>query len=198
MSDEDKQLAKIEGRAPDAYEREYMASEGDVLFRSKKKAPAALSAVFAVSALSSLVPAILVGGPAWAVAALTVPLMLVMWMLFLVLRVTISTKSVNVQYGLFGPTIPIASITSAEATSYDWKKFGGWGIRRKSSREWIYNMMGDGGQAVRICWRGPDGKDNVTWVGSKDATAIAAAVDAAQQALPEAAKQAALPEQNPN
>ncbi len=192
MADDETQLARLEGRTPDAYEREYMASEGTVLFRSKKKASPFLTAAFLVPALGSLIPALVLGGPMWALAAVTVPVMLVLWMLFLVLRVTISTKSVNVQYGLFGPKIPIAAITSAEATSYEWTKFGGWGIRRKSSREWIYNMMGDGGQAVRICWRGPNGEENITWIGSKDASAIAAAIDSAQEALPEAAKQPAL------
>lgn len=46
-----------------------------------------------------------------------------------------------VPYGVFGPEIPVAAIELCEATTYDWKKFGGRGIRRGGAREWLYMCM---------------------------------------------------------
>ena len=45
-------------------------------------------------------------------------------------------------------TMP-SSIESATAVDYKWTRYGGWGIRRGRDGEWLYNMPGDGGKAVR-------------------------------------------------
>ncbi|MGB1277217.1 MAG: hypothetical protein ACPG77_15845, partial [Nannocystaceae bacterium] len=108
-------------------------------------------------------------------------------------RVTVSQGTVNIQYGLFGPKIPMAAIESAEATTYDWKRFGGWGIRRSVKGEWIYNMPNDGGNAVRITWRNNKGKRVVTLVGTREAQNVAAAIAKAQRMLPAGEQTPALP-----
>jgi hypothetical protein len=116
---------------------------------------------------------------AWQALPLALPVVALLWLMFSVLRVTVSAGSVKVQYGFFGPEIPIAAIESAEATSYDWKRFGGWGIRRGIGGEWIYNMPGDGGRAARIVWRDAKGRRRVVLIGSPRAEALAAAVQGA-------------------
>jgi hypothetical protein len=160
------------GRQPDAYEAEYMHGEGMVLYRDKSRAPWPLHAVFGALSLVTIGSAF-AGPGAWIGTAATLPLIAVMWLLFSVLRVTVSQGQVNVQYGLFGPKIPVSSIESAEAVEYDWKQWGGWGIRVNRKGEWIYNMPGDRGRAVRIAWRDRKGKSKVTYVGSLESEDLA-------------------------
>ena len=58
-----------------------------------------------------------------------------LWALFSVLRISVSRDEVYVQYGLFGPRIAVRDIERCEAVDYDWKKYGGWGIRYGARRE---------------------------------------------------------------
>ena len=162
-------------RDPDAYEAKYMKGQGMVLHRAKERAPKALQALMLLPAIGSL-PSLAVGWAGIPIVLFSLVLSVVLWGLFSVLRVTVSEGQVNVQYGLFGPTIPISQIESAEATTYDWKKFGGWGIRRSLDGEWIYNMPGDKGRAVRIVWRDTKGNRKVTLVGSKTPQELAQAI----------------------
>ena len=185
-------LLPVSARTPDAYEAKYMKGQGMVLHRAKERAPKALQALtflpFAIT-LPGLVASV---GALWFIVPALV-LSLAVWGLFSVLRVTVSEGQVNVQYGLFGPTIPIAQIESAEATTYDWKKFGGWGIRRSLDGEWIYNMPGDKGRAVRIVWRDTKGNRKVTLVGSKTPRELAQAIaQARSKSLPGTPAQGAL------
>jgi hypothetical protein len=182
MADEERALARAETRTADAYEKTYMAGEGTVIYRAKARAHWSLSAIILGSGAAAIIPAILAAQGGLLIAAITAPLMLIIWMLFLVLRVTVSEGMVNVQYGLFGPKIPVGAIKSAEYLDYDWKKFGGWGIRRSLDGEWMYNMPGDGGKAVRIVWTNK-GKEKVTWIGTKDAKKVAAAIATATAKL---------------
>jgi hypothetical protein len=128
--------------------------------------------------------------PAWVTGLLFVPLGILLWALFAVLRFTVSEGAVDVQYGLFGPKIPTSAIESADAIDYDWKRFGGWGIRRSLDGEWMYNMPGDGGRAVRIVWRDEQGKRRVTNVGTPSPEPAVAAIRTAMRALPSAATRA--------
>jgi hypothetical protein len=155
-----------------------MTGEGVVLHRAKAKAPAWLQATLLLPAVGVIPAALASSG--WLVAAIVLPVSFLLWVLFSVLRVTVSDTDVNIQYGLFGPKIPIAAIESAEATTYDWKKFGGWGIKRSLDGEWIYNMPGDQGHAVRIVWRTAKGHRRVTLVGSREHHAMARAIDEAR------------------
>ena len=184
-------LAPHEGaRPPDLYEQKFMEGDGLVLYRAREVAPWQLHALLLSPAGVVVVATILSGQLA---GLLGLPLILMIWLTFLALRVTVSEGAVNVQYGPIGPTIPIRSISEAKATTYDWKKFGGWGIKRSFAGEWIYNMPGDGGRAVRVCWRDAKGRDKVTLIGSRDPDSLADAIARARGALPAAAEQAALP-----
>lgn len=189
--DEPGALVPREPEAADAYERTYMAGHGAVLHRGKRPAPMWMQLLTGSMAITG---AIMLATPAWATGLVFVPVGLILWSLFSVLRYTVSEGAVKIQYGLFGPTIPTAAIESAEAVDYDWKKFGGWGIRRSLDGEWMYNMPGDHGRAIRIVWR--DGATRkVTLVGTPSPEPGVAAIEAARRALPPAAggPQPALP-----
>lgn len=191
MASEPKDLVPVEAvPLPDLYERKYMEDAGVVLFRDKSRAPWPLHAIFLV-AMTTVTVAAVTAGAAFALL-FSLPTLALVWLFFAVLRVTVSEGAVNVQYGLFGPKIPISAIASVEAVDYDWKKVGGWGIRYAGKREWMYNMPGDGGRAVRITWRDRRGR-RVTAIGSRHAADLAAAVRHAQKALPPADAAPALP-----
>ena len=102
-------------------------------------------------------------------------------MLFAVIRVTVSSEQFHVQFGLFGPKVAIADILQVEACDYDWKEFGGWGIKRSfKDGAWIYNMLGDEGRAVRVAYRDAKGNKKTVVVGTKNANLLA---DAVKQAM---------------
>ena len=184
--DRERALAKIDDdvRAADAYERKYMAGEGLVLHRAKARAPMWMQAALLLP-LVALIPTLLAPG-GLVVGLVLAPLVFLLWALFAVLRVTVSEGHVNIQYGLFGPKIPIEAIESVEPTSYHWTKFGGWGIKRAWDGAWIYNMPGDGGRAVKIVWHDRKGRKRITWIGSRDHEALADAIARARarRALP--------------
>lgn len=181
-------------RSPDPYEKRYMAGEGTVLYRDKHRAPWQLHAIFAAAMALNVSVALLAGGAAGGAIGIAAgaPLLALVWILFAVLRVTVSEGHVNVQYGLFGPKIPIAAIEHAEVIQYNWKDFGGWGIRYSRHGEWMYNMPGDGGRAVRIVWHDARGKRRVTCVGSPHADELLRQIGHARKALPAAAAPSAL------
>ena len=181
--DEPVALAVPEPSGLDPYEQKYMTGQGAVLHRAKRPAPKWLQLVTGSMAIAGLGMLLT---PAWVSGLVLVPLGIVMWALLSVLRLTVSEGAVNVQYGLFGPTIPTASIERAEAISYNWTKFGGWGIRRSLDGEWMYNMPGDGGRAVRIVWRDAKGKRVVTNIGLPDPEAAVRAIAQARRVLQQA------------
>lgn len=181
-------------RAPDGYEKAYMTGEGEVLHREKSVSPWYFHAIFLVPALFTLVASIIpvaMGTPdglvGLAISAPIALLLLVLWLIFSVLRVTVSSAWVHVQYGLFGPKIPIPSIRKAEAIDYDWKHYGGWGIRRSmKDGSWIYNMMGDGGRGARLTYVDESGAEKTVVVGCANADMLVNAVNRARtkSALP--------------
>ncbi len=184
-------LAKPEAVALDAYEREYMAGEGTVLYRGKRPAPKWMQLLTGSTAIVGLV---MLATSQWVTGLVFVPVGIVVWALFSVLRYTVSEGAVKIQYGLFGPTIPTAAIERAEAVDYDWKHFGGWGIRRSRDGESMYNMPGDNGRALRITWRDAKGVRRVTNVGTPTPEPAIAAISVALRALRAAkAESAALP-----
>lgn len=191
--DEARALAPRADPSADLYERRYMAGEGTVLYRDKQRSPLAVTGLLGVISLLTVLPMVLGMSMEWAAALVAIPILFVVWMLFSVLRVTVSEGSVKVQYGLFGPTIPIAAIESAEPTTYRWSRFGGWGIRLGPGGEWLYNMPGDEGRAVRVVWRDAKGRARKTLIGSKHHEQLAAAIAQARRALPGAPETEALP-----
>lgn len=163
-----------------------MPGEGAILHRAKMRAPGWFFAIFAVPILIEIVAfAVLAAtSPHFPLALLALPLVMIpvmalMALLFAVLRVTVSEHEVHVQYGLFGPKIPVKAIRSAEVVAYDWKQYGGWGIRRGRDGSWAYNMVGDAGRAVKVTWN-KDGKEVVHLLVSSDPEALAAAIQAAR------------------
>ncbi len=185
MSSKPNLPARVEqSTVPDRYEAEYMKADGTMLYRVKSRMPWQLGALIAGVGGVTVLGSVLVGSLG---SLFALPIIAAIALLFAILRVTVSEGSVNIQYGLFGPKIPMAAIESAEAITYDWKKFGGWGIKRSFDGEWIYNMPGDEGKAVRIVWRTTKGKRKVTLVGTREAEPMAAAITQAQRALPAAA-----------
>ena len=183
-------LAKRDAGGLDEYQRRFMATQGAVLHAERRAAPKLLQLLIGSTMLAGIG---MLFTPAWMGGLLMIPLGFLMWMLFAVLRVTVTEGIVNVQYGVFGPTIPVEKIESAEAVEYDWKKFGGWGIRRSLDGEWMYSMPGDKGRAVRIVWTNEKGKRVVTNVGMADPDPTANAIQQALRSLGPGEKQAELP-----
>ncbi len=175
--------------ALDAYEKEYMAGGETVLYRDRMVAGTKLNLLLATVALIMIGTAVATGSMMSALIGL--PVVALVWLLLGVLRVTVSKQHVDVQYGLFGPKIPIRAIESAVAIKYNWLAFGGWGIRRGMDG-WMYNMLGDGGNAVRITWRDGKGQEVVTYIGTKTADTLATEINRAQRALPAADETVAL------
>lgn len=195
MAEEPHALVPVEpARPPDPYEQRYMADDGLVLYRDKHSAPWQLHAIFATSLAAVFGAALAAGGAVGGAIGIAIglPMLAFVWILASVLRVTVSEAHVNVQYGGFGPKIPISAIEQAEVVQYDWRRFGGWGIRRSLAGEWVYSMPGDGGRAVRLVWRDDRGKRHVTYVGSPRADELLHQIRRAQRALPAGARPPAL------
>jgi hypothetical protein len=154
MSDEEPKLADGSARAPapDPYEAKYMSGPDGALYFAKMTAPRFFHLLFLLPLLVSTGSALVSHAPILVPLLSAIPLFLV-WILFSTLRISVTAKEVHVQYGLLGPRIPIEAIESCEACEYDWKQYGGWGIRFGRDGSIAYNMLGDGGRAVRITYK---------------------------------------------
>jgi hypothetical protein len=161
-------------RAPDAYESKYMAGEGGALYFDKIAAPRSFHLLLLLPLLVVIGSVVASHAPFFVPLISAIPLLLV-WMLFSVLRISVTRKAVHVQYGLFGPTIPVDAITACEAVDYDFQQYGGWGIRYGRDGSVAYNMMGDGGRAVRIAYT-KGGKSKTVLLASRDPERLAAAI----------------------
>lgn len=170
MVDESHSLVPVDPtRRPDLYEQRYMTAGEVVLYRHKHSAPWQLHAIFAAAVVAMGSAALAVGGVVGGAVgiAVGVPMLALLWILSSVLRVSVSAGHVNIQYGMFGPQIPLADIEAAEIIRYDWRRIGGGrGIKTTLAGEWIYNLPVEGGRAVRIVWRDARGKRRVVHVGS--------------------------------
>jgi hypothetical protein len=98
-----------------------------------------------------------------------------LWILFRVLRVHVTEQTVHIQYGTFGPRIPVAAITSCRVVDYELSNYGGWGIRYGLDGSWAYSLAGDSGRVVQIGWQ-EGGKEKKVVVSSPDPDALAAAI----------------------
>jgi len=75
------------------------------------------------------------------------------------LRVSLSPDTLMIQNGLLGPKIPLDMIELCEAVSYEaLLEYGGWGVRKGLDGTTVYNVLGDGGKAVRVHYRDAKGK----------------------------------------
>ncbi len=77
-------------------------------------------------------PGALVGG--------TAVLLFVLYATFSKLRITVDEQLLRVGFGPFGLTIPADRIERAEACSYSWLTYGGWGIRGGFDGSFAYNV----------------------------------------------------------
>jgi len=99
------------------------------------------------------------------------------WVLFMVLRVTVTPDLVNIQLGVFGPKIPLSQILSVEIESYALLKYGGWGIRLGIDGSMAYSVPGHGGRGLRIRYRRTSGRESSVWVTTPDPEALKAAIE---------------------
>ncbi|MBI5535387.1 MAG: hypothetical protein HY898_21845 [Deltaproteobacteria bacterium] len=158
----------------DGYESKYMAGGGAPVHREKMIWKLHWILLVWVPFLWVLAGMILAGmgsKPAPAAMAL-LPLAMsalfaLLWAMFAVLRVHVTEREVHIQYGLFGPHIPVDAIDSCEVVGYEFSKFGGWGIRRAMDGTWAYSLMGDSDKVVEIRWT-EGGKTKKVVVSSRD------------------------------
>ena len=180
MSDEEPKLGgeDTQAPAPDPYVAKYMSGQGGALYFAKMTAPRFFHLLFLLPLLVTIGSALVTHAPILVPLIGAIPLFLV-WILFSALRISVTPKEVHVQYGLFGPRIPVEAIESAEACEYDWKQYGGWGIRYGRDGSVAYNMLGDGGRAVRITYK-KGTKTKKLLLAAKDPERLATAIHQAR------------------
>jgi hypothetical protein len=168
-----------------------------LLHHERRAAPGWMQLALASTALMGAVMSVagIWGGAALTATGLaTLATGFVVWMLFAVLRVSVTSTHVHVQYGTFGPKIPLAGIESVGVRDYQWLDFGGWGIRKSlASGETMYNMPGDGGRALRIVWRDAAMKRHVTNIGLPEPERAQRAIERGRASLPAGASVRELP-----
>ena len=164
---------------PDDYAKRFMAGEG-ALASSRVRMPGWFFGLMGGIALLTVVAGVatlVTAGAAGLVPLLfSLPLLLVITLLFSHVRVTVTGAQVVVQYGLFGPKIPLERITHVTAEAYDWKKFGGWGIKWSRDGTTAYSVPGGNGRVVRVHYTNDKGKEKKIVVSVDDADRIAAAI----------------------
>ncbi len=162
----------------DDYETEYMGGGDGVLFREKH-----VSRWFAgLMALPALVTLAAAGAvlfdPATPAIVALIPLAIgalvaTAGVYFAVMRVTVSTETVRVQYGELGPSIDVAAITKHEVVELDALTRFAFGAKIWPEG-WRYTPPGVR-EGVRISWM--DGASEKTCtVGASDARGLAAAI----------------------
>lgn len=166
----------------DAYAAEHMTPKEGVIYRDKFVAGWGWHALMLFATLVTIVPFMLAPDAA-ELAIVMLPalaLMVLVWAMFSVLRISVSPTQLHVQLGLFGPRIPIQDIVSARAVDYDWKKYGGWGIRLGMDGSMAYNMMGDAGRAIEVEYQTRSGRVRKIVVTSSEPEALAQAIASAR------------------
>lgn len=186
MADEQKDTVAT---AEDEYVAKYMEG-GDALAIAKKRMPwwwfVLLSVPAGGMALAGIVGAIAGTVPIPGVILtllLSVFLMGFMTLLFSHLRTVVTDHALHIQLGLWGPKIPLEKITAIKAAMYDWKKYGGWGIRWGRDGSICYSVPGGTGECVEVEWTNPSGKTVKHVVSVDNAASIVSAVERARSAI---------------
>ena len=177
-------------RPPDDYQAKYMQEGTASLYYDKITAPLFYHLIFLLPLVAVVASALVTSAPALVPLLSVIPVALV-WLLFSTLRISVNSRQVHVQYGLFGPKVPIVAISTCEAIDYDWKAYGGFGIRFGRDGSVAYNMLGDQGRAVQITYQ--DGKkQRRLLLSSRDPERLATAINHARaMALPPVEEEAA-------
>lgn len=140
-------------RPDDEYTARYMEG-GRAVVQTRQRMVWWFFALLGFSAAAQVIAAVAVG--AW-VNLLALPLIAVVGLLFSHLRVTVTPTQLYIQYGLFGPTIPLERVESAEVVKYQPLKFGGWGIRGSLDGTRAYSVPGNDGEAALVSYRDEKG-----------------------------------------
>jgi hypothetical protein len=172
-----------------------MEGEGGALYHDKFPAPPVYHLLFLFPLLIEIGATIAAHAPFFVPLLTGIPLVL-LWLLFSVLRVSVTRREVHVQYGLFGPRVPVEAIERCEAVDYDWKKYGGWGIRYGRDGSTVYNMLGDQGRAVKLVYT-KGGESKSLLLSSRDPERLAMAVNQARAAALSPGRAEALAEGKP-
>lgn len=160
----------------DDYEANYMGG-GPVLARSKQRMPNWFFAVMLSIPVIQLVSAVLAHSLA---PLLTLPVALLAVLLLSHLRVVLTREVLHIQYGFLGPKIAVSAIESATAEPYDWRRFGGWGVRYSLlEKARAYSVPGGEG-AVRVVYRDDKGRPQTVVVTCEDPAAMASAITLAR------------------
>ena len=157
---------------PDDYESKYMGG-GEALARSRVGWPWWFHAILGASSAFLIFSAI---AAASLIPLVSLPILAIVWLLFMYLRVTVTPEHVHVQLGLLGPKIPIAKLIDAKAEAYQPLQYGGWGIRLGRDGSWAYSMAGAGGRGVRLTYESEDGARKEVFVSTPDPEAILAGI----------------------
>jgi hypothetical protein len=166
----------------DSYESLYMAGD-TALARSKKRMPWWFFLIMALSLLAMVFPLVTI--PGGVVAALPgflfgfVTIVAVTLMLSH-LRVVVTNTHLHIQLGLWGPQIALSQIEHISAAHYDWKRFGGWGLRISLDGTRAYSIPGGADTCIDITWRDQNGASKHAIVSCEDASEIVAAVNRAR------------------
>ncbi len=161
---------------PDEYTEKYMEG-GRSLATSRMRMPgwffALMAIITLISSTSSIAATVASGSPAALIPLLfTVPLLAAITLLFSHLRATVTATHLIVQYGLFGPTIPLDRIESVNVEKYEMMSYGGWGIKRSRAGVTAYSVPGGSGDCVRIDYRDEHGKVHKLAVTVEDSAAF--------------------------
>ncbi len=173
----------------DEYVSQYMEG-GAALAIAKKRMPWWWFALMAVPGAGLFLSGVIgaVSGTMPIIAALltlviALGLTSVMALLFSHLRTVVTDRVMHIQLGLWGPKIPLDKIQSIRGGMYDWKKYGGWGIRYGRDGSFCYSVPGGTGQCVEVEWINDKGKTSKHVVSVDDAASIVNAVERARSAI---------------
>lgn len=152
------------GAADDEYAKQYMGATG-ALAASRMRMGPLLFVLMGLAMLGTVAATIGTG------QLFFLPL-LFMHAFFLLtmshLRVTVTREIVHIQYGLFGPKIAVSSIVDARAVPYDWKKYGGWGMRYGKGGAIAYSVTGGRKMGIELDVRDKNGKVTTIFASSDE------------------------------
>lgn len=170
----------------DGYEGQYMAGGGGTVLRRDKVVGRRFQFWMAVPALWCLLGTILtfsglLGPATWVGVMLGVltAFFAFLWATLSVIRTVVSDREVFVQYGLWGPRVPIERVRSCRVVDYDWASYGGWGMKRSPDGTWAYVISN--GKVVELTWQAEDGIEKKALFSADDAVATVTAIHKAME-----------------
>jgi hypothetical protein len=164
----------------DEYERKYMGGSTP-LARSRVAVPLWMH-VFLGGVTLFLLATGVAALPQTILPLLIVPLFALLWLFLMFLRVTVTPEAVHIQYGVFGPRIPMSAITDVRAETYQPIEYGGWGIKHRSGGGWAYSVPGGEGRGILVTYRTKRGRERQVFASSDRPDELVAAIAKARGA----------------